>query len=70
MTMTLFPNSPIKNTQTDFDILSVFKQNDCSGNQIQQGMSPKEIAEVTSTHLMNVIRKQFEDAGIEAKQNR
>lgn len=29
-------------------------------SQIQQGMSPKEIADIVSDHLIEVVRKQFE----------
>jgi hypothetical protein len=30
--------------------------------QIKQGMSPNEIAEVVSNHLIDVVKKQFEVA--------
>jgi hypothetical protein len=42
------------------DILSVFRTENVE--QIQPGMSPKEIAEVTSNHLISVIKEQFEVA--------
>lgn len=29
-------------------------------NQIQQGMTPTEIADIVSDHLISVVRKQFE----------
>jgi len=42
------------------DILSVFKTNKEKNNQIHQNMSPCEIAEVVSDHLISMVRKQFE----------
>jgi len=44
----------------DSDVLSVFKKKE-NTKEIQQGMSPKAIAEIVSDHLMAVIRKQFEE---------
>lgn len=29
-------------------------------NEIQQGMTPEEIADIVSDHLIEVVRKQFE----------
>ena len=39
-------------------------QLDISSNdyQIKPGMSPKEISDVVSDHLINVVRQQFESA--------
>ena len=31
-------------------------------DQIQEGMSPKEIADIVSDHLIEVVKKQFENA--------
>ena len=50
---------------TDVDVLSVFKKKE-SKKEIQQGMSPKAIAEIVSDHLMEVVRKQFEDRSAQA----
>ena len=30
--------------------------------QIKQGMSPEQIADIISDHLMNIVRKQFDEA--------
>lgn len=51
-----------KNYLMETNILSAFGKQQERGNQIQQGMSPKEIAEVVSDHLIGVVREQFETA--------
>lgn len=43
----------------DSDVLSVFKKTEVK-KEIQQGMSPKTIADIVSDHLITVVRKQFE----------
>lgn len=64
MNLTLLNTDPAKGKLNDGDILSVFKSNKFIDDNIKQGMSPKEIAEVTSTHLINIIRQQFEDTKV------
>lgn len=44
----------------DSDLLSVFKRSE-DKNEIEQGMSPKVIAEIVSDHLITVVRKQFNE---------
>ena len=51
-----------KNYLMEKDILSAFNQTPTHPNQINQGMSPKQIAEVVSDHLMTVVKKQFDTA--------
>lgn len=53
--------TPIENLKTEENLLSAFKENKTT-HKIHQGMSPKEVAEVVSDHLMNIIEKQFEEA--------
>jgi hypothetical protein len=44
--------------------LSVTLDNDVDkkNDQIVQGMSPEEIADIVSDHLINIVKKQFEIA--------
>jgi len=51
-----------KNYLIEKDILSAFNQTPTHPNQIKQGMSPKQIAEVVSDHLMTIVKKQFDAA--------
>ena len=44
------------------DILSAFNQVAVKSTQRNQGMSPKQISEVVSDHLMSVVKKQFDTA--------
>jgi hypothetical protein len=44
------------------DLLSVFKQEHEKPNQIHQGMTPSEISDFVSDHMIIVIRNQFEVA--------
>jgi hypothetical protein len=44
------------------DVLSVFKQNQEKPDQIHQGMTPIEIADFVSDHLIGVIKQQFDIA--------
>ncbi len=64
MNLTLLNTDPTKGKLNDGDILSVFKSDKYVDENIKQGMSPKEIAEVTSTHLIKVIKQQFENAKV------
>ena len=59
--MTFISLSPEENQNNLFeqDVLSVFQQPD-NKKEIRQGMSPHEIAEITSDHLIMIIRSQFE----------
>lgn len=45
------------------DVLSVFKKKEVK-KEIQQGMSPKVIAEIVSDHLITVVRKQFDEKDV------
>jgi len=47
------------------DIFTVFKQNQEKTEEIHEDMTPDEISDVVSNHLMEVIRKQFEAAKTE-----
>lgn len=51
-----------KNYLMEKDILSAFNQVAVKPTQINQGMSPKQISEVVSDHLMSVVKKQFDTA--------
>ena len=51
-----------QNCDIERDVLSAFKQHQEKPNQIQQGMTPIEIADVVSDHLMGVIKEQFATA--------
>jgi len=62
MNMTFFNPEENQNCVSESDVLSAFKQNREKPNQIQQGMSPLEIADIVSDHLMLVIKQQFEVA--------
>ena len=44
------------------DVLSAFKQHQEKPIQIQQGMTPVEIADFVSDQLISVIRQQFDAA--------
>lgn len=44
------------------DALSVFKQHQEKPDQIHQGMTPDEIADFVSDHMIGVIKIQFENA--------
>lgn len=54
--------NPIENQEylMERDILSAFRQQPVKNNQIQQGMSPVEIADIVSDHLIDVVKLQFE----------
>lgn len=44
------------------NLLSVFREDKTAPTTIHEGMSPKEVAEVVSDHLITIIEKQFEQA--------
>jgi hypothetical protein len=44
------------------DLLSVFKRGEEKPNQIHQGMTPSEISDFVSDHMIVVIKNQFESA--------
>lgn len=48
------------NSFSDRDVLSVFKQDSEKNLTIQKGMSVKEISEIVSDKVMEVIMQQFE----------
>jgi len=56
--------NPVENQDylMERDILSAFKQQPDKNNRIQQGMSPVEIADIVSDHLIGVVKQQFEAA--------
>ena len=43
------------------DLLSAFKEHPEKQREIKQGMSPVQIADIVSDHLMEIIHQQFED---------
>jgi hypothetical protein len=45
----------------DSEILSFFKKTKEKKNDIQQGMSPKAIAEIISDHLISIVRKDLQE---------
>ena len=62
MNKTFFNTEENKNCSSEIDVLSAFRQHPEKPNQIQKGMSPVEIADIVSDHLMLVIKQQFEVA--------
>lgn len=44
------------------DVLAVFRNSDEKRDDIEQGMQPNEIAEITSDHFMAAVKEQFEKA--------
>lgn len=58
-----------KNYLMEKDILSAFDQVAVKPTQINQGMSPKQISEVVSDHLMSVVKKQFDTAKLNYQAN-
>jgi len=62
--MNLISFNPVENQNSclESDILSVFKPDQEKKGEIQEGMSPKEIAEIVSDHLITIVRNQFEIA--------
>ena len=54
--------NPIENQNylMERDILSAFREQPEKSKQIQQGMSPVEIADIISDRLMDIIKKEFE----------
>ncbi|WP_373493305.1 hypothetical protein [Aquiflexum sp.] len=42
------------------DVLSVFKKKTTEVQEIKQGMTPSQIAEVVSDRLIEVVKEQFE----------
>ncbi len=63
-TMPFATLNPTENRASNLtkDILSNLSNQDSKKGQIKQGMSPKEIAEIVSDHLIEVVRKQFDIA--------
>ncbi len=61
-----------QNTFSEKDVLSAFRQESKKHTEIRQGMSPREISDVVSEHLMSVVKQQFETAKKEyqAKKNK
>ena len=51
-----------KKMMIERDSFSSFHQHSTKDNQIRQGMSPGEISDVVSDHLMAVVKEQFENA--------
>ena len=49
-----------ENSIIERNILSGFQQNQGEKKEIQQGMSPKAIAEIISDHLIEVVKKEFQ----------
>lgn len=58
-----------KNYLMEKDILSAFNQVAVKPTNINQGMSPKQISEVVSDHLMSVVKKQFDTAKLNYQAN-
>lgn len=51
-----------KNYLMEKDILSAFNQAVIKPTNIGQGMTPQQISEVVSDHLISVVKKQFDVA--------
>ncbi len=58
--MTSLNPEAIKNFKDERNVLSI--SGPTYKKEIQQGMSPKEIAEIVSDHLIEIVKKQFEIA--------
>lgn len=50
----------------DSDVLSAFGKKE-NKKEIQQGMSPKTIAEIVSDHLIKVVKQQFNEKAVKAE---
>ncbi|MBN8853361.1 MAG: hypothetical protein BGO55_12515 [Sphingobacteriales bacterium 50-39] len=59
---TFFDRSMGQGNYGDRDVLSAFRKTQEQRSEIQQGMSPKEIAEIFSDRLMEVVKDQFQEA--------
>jgi hypothetical protein len=54
-----------KNSYSNNDVLSVFKEPSEKNLSIHQGLSVKEISEIVSEKIIAVVKKQFETTKIE-----
>lgn len=62
MNKTFFNPEENQSCVMESEILSAFRKHKEKPSQIQQGMSPDEIAYVVSEHLISVIKEQFANA--------
>lgn len=56
-----FNNNFENNILIENDFLSAFNEYPEKQREIKQGMSPMQIADIVSDHLMAIIRQQFEE---------
>ena len=60
MNLLSFNNELTSTLDANKDVLSVFKQSSEKKFIIQQGMSIREISDVVSEKIINVVKEQFE----------
>jgi stress response protein YsnF len=60
MNLQSFNNDFNATLENNKDVLSVFRQNVDKKITIQQGMSIREISDVVSEKIINVVKEQFE----------
>ena len=60
MNLLSFNNELTFTLEANKDVLSVFKQNRDKNFTIQQGMTIREISDVVSEKIINVVKEQFE----------
>ncbi len=58
--ISLSPNTQQNTIEEKESVLSAFRVKKEDKKEITEGMSPKEIADIVSNHLMEIINKQFE----------
>lgn len=60
MTTSFFNQDLSQRNSRDWDVLTAFHKQPKKRTEIEQGMTPKEIAEIFSDRLMAVVDEQFE----------
>ncbi len=60
MNLLSFNNEFTSTLEANKDVLSVFKQSSDKKFTIQQGMTIREISDVVSEKIINVVKEQFE----------
>ncbi len=67
MNLLSFNNDLSNSLEINEDVLSVFKQNSDKKNTIQQGMTVREISDIVSEKIINVVKEQFENTKVDYK---
>lgn len=60
-----FNNNYVKNSYSNKDVLSAFKETSEKNLSIHHGMSVKEISEIVSEKIITVVKEQFEATKIQ-----